>query len=203
MTQTRTPRPKRQDAQRNRETILAVAVDTFSQAGLDASLEAIARQAGVGIGTLYRHFPTREALAVAAYRHEVEQLCEKAAELASALPPDQALREWMGRFVGYVAAKRGMAPILRTVLSSDDEYFTDLRAQIHGALDSLLRHAIQAGVIRPDAKVSDVMQAMSGVWLVSAEREWRDQAERLLDLLMDGLRYGANGETSTSGARPV
>jgi AcrR family transcriptional regulator len=196
MTDTQTPRPKRQDAQRNRETILAAAVDTFSQAGLDASLEAIARQAGVGIGTLYRHFPTRETLAIAAYQHEVEQLCEKAAELQRTLSPDQALREWMGRFVGYVAAKRGMAPILRTVLSPEDEYFTDLRAQIHGALDSLLRHAIQVEVIRPDANVPDVMQAMSGVWLVSAEREWRDQAERLLDLLMDGLRYGATNQTT-------
>lgn len=194
MTDTRTDRPKRQDAQRNRDTILAAAIDTFSHSGLDASLEAIARQAGVGIGTLYRHFPTREALAIAAYRHEVEQLCDKATELHANLAPDQALREWMGRFVGYVAAKRGMAPILRTVLSPDDEYFTDLRAQIHGALGLLLQEAVQARLIRPDANVPDVMQAMSGVWLASAEREWRDQADRLLDLLMDGLRYGAAGQ---------
>ncbi|MFC4456431.1 TetR/AcrR family transcriptional regulator [Deinococcus sonorensis] len=198
MTETRPPRTKRQDAQRNRDTILAAAVDAFSQTGLDASLEAIARQAGVGIGTLYRHFPTRETLAIAAYQHEVEQLCEKAAELHAALPPDQALREWMGRFVGYVAAKRGMAPILRTVLSPDDQYFTDLRTQIHAALAQLLHHAIQAGLIRPDANAPDVMQAMSGVWLVSAEREWRGQAERLLDLLMDGLRYGAAHPPSAS-----
>ncbi len=188
MTKARTPR---QDATRNREKLLAAAIDAFSAHGLDTSLEAIARQARVGIATLYRHFPTREALAIAAYQHEVDQLCAKATELKATLPPDAALREWMGRFVGYVAAKRGMAPILRTVLAPDDAYFSDLRALIHGALGDLLHHAAKAGVIRGDVGAQDVMHAMSGVWLASAELHWHEQAERLLDLLMDGLRYRA------------
>ncbi|WP_027483555.1 TetR/AcrR family transcriptional regulator [Deinococcus pimensis] len=191
------PRAPRQDAARNREKLLTAAIDAFSQHGLDASLEAIARDAGVGIGTLYRHFPTREALAIAAYQHEVEQLCAKAQELKATLPPDEALREWMSRFVGYVAAKRGLAPILRTVLAPDADLFTDLRALIHGALGDLLHHAAQTGVIRDDIGVEDVMHAMSGVWLASAEPHWHDQAERLLDLLMDGLRYRAPGSGYT------
>jgi len=185
-------RPLRADAQRNKDKLLAVAVRAFSQAGGEVTLESIAKQAGVGIGTLYRHFPTREALVAAAYRREVEQLCQAVAALRAELPPDQALRSWMERFVDYVATKRGMADALQLVVStSDANIYADTYAQIVAALRSLLDDGIAAGLIRPDAEAGDVLRAMRGAWLVTDEQHRADQAGRLLDLLMDGLRYGA------------
>src|SRR5216683_7288685 len=112
------PRPLRADAQRNRDKLLDVAVRAFSQEGPDVPLDAIAKEAGVGIGTLYRHFPTREALIEAAYRNELARLCDAVAELLQAMPPDQALRAWMDRFVDYMTTKRGMAGALRAVIAS-------------------------------------------------------------------------------------
>ena len=111
-------RPRRADAQRNRERLLGVAVQAFSHDGADAPLEAIAREAGVGIGTLYRHFPTREALVEAAYRNELARLRDSTGELLASSVPDMALRAWMGRFIDYMAIKRGMADALRAVMAS-------------------------------------------------------------------------------------
>jgi AcrR family transcriptional regulator len=150
-------------------------------------------QAGVGIGTLYRNFPTRDALVEAAYRHEVEHLCDAAGELLRVMQPDAALREWMGRFVGYVATKRGMAGALKSVVASNSGLYAHTHSQMAAALDSLLRAGIAAGSIRADADAENVLRAMSGVWLVTDEERWQDQARQLLDLLMDGLRYGASG----------
>ena len=141
-----TDKPLRADARRNKEKLLAVAVAAFSGTDADVTLESIAKQAGVGIGTLYRHFPTRDALVAAAYRHEVERLCQAVVALRSDQPPDLALRQWMERFVDYVATKRGMAAALQAVVStSDATLFADTYAQIVAALTSLLAEGIAAG----------------------------------------------------------
>jgi AcrR family transcriptional regulator len=120
----------RADAQRNRDKLLAAATAAFAETGTDASLEAIAKRAGVGIGTLYRHFPTREALVEAAYRNEVERLCESARELLASHPPDVALAEWMDRFVAYAAAKRGMRSALQAVAAKSDLFPEARRRQL-------------------------------------------------------------------------
>lgn len=185
----------RADARRNREKLLAAAVAEFStEGGADASLEAVARRAGVGIGTLYRHFPIREALVAAAYRHEVEQVCAAAPELSAILPADAALREWMGRFVGYVATKRGMAAALQQVVAADPGtgLFAETYQQIVTVLQELLSAAAAQGAVRSDADPDDVLRALRGAWLVAGEGG-DGGADRLLDLLMDGLRYRATG----------
>ena len=189
-------RPLRADARRNREKLLAVAVATLSQSDGDVPLESIARQAGVGIGTLYRHFATREALVEAAYRHEVDRVCAAAGELRQVMPPDAALREWMQRFVEYVATKRGMAGALQSVVASDSRLFSHTYCQIVSALTSLLRAAIAVGTIRADADAEDVLRALRGVWLVADEQHRPDSARRLLDLLMDGLALRRPGLSS-------
>ena len=193
------PRALRADARRNREKLLAVAVTALSHSDGDVPLEAIAKQAGVGIGTLYRHFPTREALVEAAYRHEVDRLCAAVDELGPPKAPDAALREWMQWFADYVATKRGMAAALQSVVTSDSQLFAHTYRQIVAALNTLLGNAIAAGTIRADADAEDVLRALRGVWLVADEQDRADQAGRLLDLLMDGLRYGAARPDAISG----
>lgn len=193
------PRALRADARRNREKLLAVAVTALSHSDGDVPLEAIAKQAGVGIGTLYRHFPTREALVEAAHRHEVDRLCAAVDELGPPKAPEAALREWMQRFVDYVATKRGMAAALQSVVTSDSQLFAHTYRQIVAALKTLLGNAIAAGTIRADADAEDVLRALRGVWLVADEQHRADQAGRLLDLLMDGLRYGAASPDAIPG----
>jgi AcrR family transcriptional regulator len=168
-----------------------VAVDAFSHDAGDVTMESIARRAGVGIGTLYRHFPTRDALAAAAYRHEVELVCEAASTLLSEGPPDVALRQWMERFVDYVATKKGMKGALQAVVDADSQFFAGTYGQIVEALDALLRAGVDAGTIRADIDPEDVLRAMRGAWLVTDDLHREDQSGRLLDLLMDGLRFGA------------
>jgi AcrR family transcriptional regulator len=182
-------RALRADAQRNRDRLLEVAARAFA-AGGDVTLEGIAREAGVGIGTLYRHFPTREALVEAAYRNELARLCESAAELLSANPPDRALRLWMDRFVDYMTTKRGMKDALRAVMASGGNPFAHSRARMVEALGLLLRAGGDAGTLRPDADASDLLAGLSGVSLAAGEPAQRAQAGRLLDLLVDGLRFG-------------
>ncbi len=182
-------RPQRADAQRNRDKLLTVAVAAFTDAGVDVPLETIAAKAGVGVGTLYRHFPNRNALIEAAYRHEVNQLCDAAPELLSLHPPDEALQEWMGRFAKYAATKRGMADALRSAVASDSPLFAHTRTKIVGALRVLLEAGAADGSLRADADPEDVMRAMGAVWNVAAGPEWQDQVTRLLGLLVDGLRY--------------
>ncbi len=183
----------RADARQNRERLLAAAVEEFTGSA-DVALDAVARRAGVGIGTLYRHFPTREALVAAAYRHEVEQVCAAADELATTRPADAALREWMGRFVGYVATKRGMAAALQRVVTADPGtgLFAETYEEIVAVLRRLLAAAAEQGSIRADVDPDDVLRALRGAWLVAGE-DGHGGADRLLDLLMDGLRYRAPG----------
>lgn len=185
------PRPQRADARRNRDRLLEVAVRMFTDDGPDVSLEAIAREAGVGIGTLYRHYPTREALIEAAYRNELARLCDGVPALLAELPPDQATRIWMERFIDYLITKRGMAAALRMVIASGINPYETSRDRLLTALGALLAAAAEAGTVRTDVAAGDVLVGMSGVAMAVGEPANRDQARRLLDLLMDGLRYRA------------
>jgi AcrR family transcriptional regulator len=182
---------QRSDARRNREKLLAAAAHAFATSGVNASLEEIARQAGVGVGTLYRHFPSREALVAATYRHEVERLCDSAGELQAKLPPDAALRAWMDGFIHYTAAKRGMGEALQAVMASDSALYADAYAGLVAALDTLLGSAAAAGTVRPDARGEDVLRALGAIWMIRDGEHREEQAKRVLDLLMDGLRYDA------------
>jgi AcrR family transcriptional regulator len=178
----------RADAQRNRERLLDAAVRAFSHGGPDATLDAIAKDAGVGIGTLYRHFPTREALIEAAYRSELARLCDSVGELLAAQPPDEALRAWMDRFVDYMATKRGMSDALRVVIASGANPYAQSRDRLTAAITALLEAGVATGTIRADVQAGDVLIGLSGVSMAASER---DQAGRLLDLLVDGLRHRA------------
>ncbi len=178
----------RADARLNREKLLVAAADAFATSGVDSSLEAIARQAGVGVGTLYRHFPTREALIAATYQHEVEQLCELATELEGQLPADQALRAWMVGFVRYAATKRGMGEALREVMASESELFAESRRQLLSAIDQLVAAGIAAGSIRPDITGQDVFSLLGAVWVIREGPEQEAQTARVLDLVTAGLR---------------
>jgi AcrR family transcriptional regulator len=181
----------RADARRNRDKLIEVAAAAFAERGVDASLEDIARQAGVGIGTLYRHFPTREHLVEVLYRREVETLCAAADELARRRAPDAALAEWMQRLVGYIATKRGMANSLRILLNTNSELFADTSGMVALALRRLVDAARAAGSIRNDVETSDVLHALSGIYSAPATSDWQDRSRRLVSLLMDGLRWGA------------
>ena len=182
-------RPLRADAQRNRDQLLKVAARAFSQKGADVTLESIANEAGVGIGTLYRHFPTHEALIEAAYRNELARLCARVPELLRTLPADAALRTWMDRFIDYLATKRGMADALRVVIASGGNPYAQSRESLLEAIGALLKAGADQGQLRRDVDPADVMIGMSGVSLVAGTPEQRQQAGRLLDLLLDGLRY--------------
>jgi AcrR family transcriptional regulator len=178
----------RADAQRNRDRLLEVAVRSFSLDGPDVPLESIAKAAGVGIGTLYRHFPTREALVEAAYRSELDRLCAAGPDLLAAQPADQALRAWMNLFVDYMVTKRGMADALRTVIASGGDPFNKSRDMLLSAISGLVEAGVKAESIRADVPPEDVLAALSGVTSTVGDPAKRDQARRLLDLLVDGLR---------------
>lgn len=181
----------RADAQRNRDKLIEVAGLAFAEHGIDTSLEEIAERAEVGIGTLYRHFPTREHLVEVIYRREVEALCRAAEDLLKKHPPDVALAEWMQRFVDYIAAKRGMANSLKLLLASNSEFFAEASGKIPAALQRLVDAAIADGSIRADIESSDLLQALSGIYGAPQTPDWRERSRRLVALLMDGLRWGA------------
>ncbi len=180
-------RPLRADAQRNRDQILAAAARAFSECGLEATLEGIAKDAGVGIGTLYRHFPTRELLIEAAYRNELAAVCAAAPDLLDKMTPVEALRAWMDRFVDYMTRKMGMADALRAAIASGANPYAQSFDLLFGAIKPLLDAGAAAGEIRSDVSADDVLVSLSGVALAAGSK--RDQADRLLDLLLDGLRY--------------
>jgi AcrR family transcriptional regulator len=179
----------RADARRNRDRLLDAAVPAFASHGAEVTLEAIAKAAGVGIGTLYRHFPTREALVEAAYRQELAHLCDAVPGLLGSLPPDHATRAWMDRFIDYMTTKRYMAEALRAVIASGGNPYAESRARLTAAITALLDAGVTAGALRSDVEPDDVLLALSGVSLAAGEPTQRDQAGRLLDLLVDGLRH--------------
>ncbi|MDW5598585.1 helix-turn-helix domain-containing protein [Conexibacter stalactiti] len=191
MTATRPPRTMRADALRNRAKLLDAATALFAAEGTDVPLEAVARAAGVGIGTLYRHFPTKEALVEAAYRNEVARLGEAADELLRSGPADVALAAWMERFVDYTAAKRGMVGALRTIVASGADVFAETKGELRATIERLLDAGAADGTLRTDLGPEDVMRATSAIWSIPDGDDWREHALRLLGLLMDGLRHGA------------
>jgi AcrR family transcriptional regulator len=178
----------RADAHRNQERLLEVARRAFSAAGDRVTLDGIAREAGVGIGTLYRHFPTREALVEAVHRAGVTRLCDSAGELLATLEPDAALRTWMDRFADYIAAKREMADALRAVVASGAITSSQIRGQMSGAVRLMLDAGAAAGTLRDDVPAVDVVASLVGTFLACGQPDQRDQANRMLDLLMDALR---------------
>jgi AcrR family transcriptional regulator len=190
-TTTAGPRPMRADARRNRDAVLAAAAEAFSVHGVEASLEDIARSAGVGVGTLYRHFPTRESLVFGVYQREVEQLAASAPELAASRAPADALREWMRRFVRYAGTKRGLIGMLKPLMQTESGLFDQTRAQINGAASSLLRSAADAGEIRDDIGAADLIRSIGGICMANDQIGNLEDAARLVDLVFDGLRYGA------------
>ncbi|WP_183756422.1 MULTISPECIES: TetR/AcrR family transcriptional regulator [unclassified Rhizobium] len=180
--------PLRADARRNREKLIEAASAAFAEHGVETSLEDIARKAGVGIGTLYRHFPTREHLVEVIYRRELEALAAAALELAARHPSDIALEEWMRRFVDYIATKRGMAGSLKILMDSNSSLFAEGAGRLKSAAGGLLTTAAQEGKIRDDIDTTDLLHALSSIYSLPASPEWRDRSNRLIGLLMDGLR---------------
>ncbi|GBE65211.1 TetR family transcriptional regulator [Mycobacterium sp. MFM001] len=175
----------RSDARRNRERLLAAATAAFTAAnGGAVSLESIARDAGVGIGTLYRHFPNREALVEAIYRAELAEVAATAEQLLKQRPAKTALRRWMDRYATFVAAKRGMAESLHAIFDSGAMQRSQTRDSIVGAVDMLLRAGAQDGSLRSDVAADDVVASLIGIFLASGSRE---QTGRMLDLLVAGV----------------
>jgi AcrR family transcriptional regulator len=183
-----TDRKPRADAQRNRERILEEAKKEFTQSGASASLEEIAKNAGVGPGTLYRHFPTREELLVAVYRSEIEKLAAAERTLADTLPPVEALRAWLLLFVDAVATKQIIAPVLNTLIGDPKKVFEASHAQMHEALRALVKRAIKSGDIRKDLDPIDLLRALVGVANVATSPDWQQSARRLVEILILGAR---------------
>jgi AcrR family transcriptional regulator len=181
----------RADARRNHDRLLGVAVHAFATDGAYVALERIARTAGVGIATLYRHFPTREALAEAVYRHELSDLCDAVPGLLESLPPDEATRAWMDHFIDYLTTKHYMAEALRAVIASGGNPYAESRRRLIAAVTALLGAGAAAGTLRADVDPNDVLVAINGVSLAAGEPTQRDQAGRILDLLLEGLRQHA------------
>ena len=180
-------RKRRADGLRNRERLLEAAKAGFAETGPEVSLEEIARRAGVGIGTLYRHFPSRDAIVAAVYRREVQQLAEGAPRLLAELSPVQALHAWLRMFVDYIATKKVIAQALGGMVGGAELYAAS-GVQITGAITLLVNRAVASGGIRPDVESGDLLRALVGFTYGSAAPDWQASALRLIDILMDGLR---------------
>jgi AcrR family transcriptional regulator len=184
-------RRPRADAVRNRERVLEAAKAVFSQGGAEAGLEKVARQAGVGIGTLYRHFPTREALYEAVYRREVEQLTDLSRQLVAAAPPWEGLRCWMRALVEFIGTKKGMAAALALAAHKPPELMAFTSSRLQEAIEMLLHPAVAAGEVRDDVGPEDLLRAVVGLCYLQEGPGWQAPAMRLLDIFMDGLRRPA------------
>lgn len=182
------PRKPRTDAQRNRERILKIAKEAFTRAGANASLDDIAKDSKVGAGTLYRHFPTRDALIEAVYRTEVEKLAAAERRFTETMPPVHALRAWLLLFVDYIAAKHIIAPVLNSVAGGPSRLFEGSFSLIHAAIDALVKRAIKSGDIRRDLEPFDLLRALIGVSNVASTPDWQQSAKRLVDILITGSR---------------
>jgi AcrR family transcriptional regulator len=194
-------RKPRSDAQRNRERILEVAKQAFARSGANASLDDVAKQAGVGAGTLYRHFPTRDALIEEVYRTEVEKLAAAEPRFAATMPPIEALRAWMLLFVDYIATKHIIAPALNTLVGGPSKLYEGSFAAIQGAIQALVQRAIESGDIRSDLDPFDLLRALIGVSNVASSPDWPQSAKRLVDILIQGSRPLKTGQTAQSKAR--
>jgi AcrR family transcriptional regulator len=181
-------RPVRSDARRNREKLVAVAQAAFATADGPVALETIAREAGVGIGTLYRHFPTREALVEAVYAAELDDVATSAPALLGELPPEAALRAWLDRYAAFFQTKRGMGDVLRAGVASGRIATPVTRKRITGAIGTILTAGAEAGVLRADADPEDVTLLVLGTFLSAGEDRDPERIGRLLDLVVDALR---------------
>ncbi len=182
------PRKPRTDAKRNRERLLQAAKESFTRSGANASLDDIAKEAGVGAGTLYRHFPTRDALIEAVYRTEVEKLAAAEKTFSESLLPVEALRAWMLLFVDYIATKHIIGPALHSLVGGPSKLYEDSRTQIQGAIGALVKRAIKNGDIRRDLDPFDLLRALVGVASVASGPDWQPSARRLVDILITGSR---------------
>jgi AcrR family transcriptional regulator len=181
-------RKPRADSARNRQSLIEAAKAGFSDVGLTVSLEEIARRAGVGIGTLYRHFPSREAVVEAVYRREVEQLAEAVPQLLETSPAGDALHQWMHLFVDYIATKRLIAPSLGAAAGRTSSLYATSAELITRAISTLVKRAVDSGAVRKDIDPSDLLRALVGVSYGNPDAGWQASARRLIDILMDGLR---------------
>ena len=190
----------RADARRKREAILLAAVEVFADHGVDIAIDEVAKRAGVGIATLYRHFPTREALITGAYVREVERFCDGVEDLLAKMPADQALITWMQRITGYVAGKPGMSLALKSIVMSTDAVALEAsHERIFAAVRLLVTAGVDSGVIRSDVLPEDVAGALSGISLTTGQPGSRERANRLVVLFVDGLRHGAPNADQSSG----
>jgi AcrR family transcriptional regulator len=197
----KSPRKPRADAVRNRERVLEAAKVVFGAGGAEASLEAVARAAGVGIGTLYRHFPTREALFEAVYRREVQQLADLAEQLKQEAQPVDALRQWLRSNVQFVATKKGMSAALALAAYKNSELFSYSFGRLTRAVSGLLDRAIAAGEIRDDISPEDVLRALVGMCYMHDQPGWQTSVLRLVDVFIDGLRLKPNRPRSKTKRR--
>ena len=181
-------RKPRADSARNRQALIDAAKAAFAEVGLNVSLEEIARGAGVGIGTLYRHFPTREAVVEAVYRRAVEQLAEAAPQLLEASPAADALHKWMHLFIDYIATKRLIAPSLGAAAGRTSPLYATSAELTTRAITTLVKRAVASGEVRKDIDPADLLRAMVGVSYGNPDAGWQASARRLIDILMDGLR---------------
>jgi AcrR family transcriptional regulator len=195
-------RRPRADAVRNRERVLEAAKAVFSAGGPDASLEAVARRAGVGIGTLYRHFPTREALFEAVYRREVEQLGELSEALKNEPDPVEALRHWLRSNVEFVATKKGMSAALALAVNSSSDLTVYSFDRLTKAVGALLDRAVAAGEIRADVGPEDLLRALVGMCYLHNQPGWQTSVLRLLDVFVDGLLIRTNAQGASASASP-
>ena len=196
----RDDRPLRADARRNRDALVAVARAAFAAAEDPVTLEGIARQAGVGIGTLYRHFPTREALVEAVYAAELDDVTTSAATALDTFPPDVALRTWMKRYAEFTATKRGMIDTLRTGWTSGRITTPSTRERITAAIGAILAAGVRAGSFRADVDADDVTAILLGVFLSTSTNSGAGQTERLLDLVVDALRSTGASQAGDASA---
>jgi AcrR family transcriptional regulator len=187
-------RRPRADATRNREQLLAVATRLFASAETEPSMRAIANEAGVGIATLYRHFPTREALVDAVYQDQVSRLTAGARELLAQLDPPAALRRWMDLFGEWIATKNGMLDTLLAMVESGEIAHAHTRTELLGAIDDILEAGRTSAELRADVPAEDIAAALIGIFTVAGSPEHEAMAARLLNLLMDGLRTSAYGQ---------
>ncbi|HEY4078718.1 MAG TPA: helix-turn-helix domain-containing protein [Rhizomicrobium sp.] len=183
-------RAPRADARKNRERLLDVALELFTASRDEVTLSAVAQRAGVGIGTLYRHFPTRDALVEAVYRNEVERLSDAAPKLLRKMSAEAALEEWLARYSALIVAKRGLSDALKTIFAPGSETVAYSRDRLRAAVTLLLEAATKADAIRGDVDPQDVLLAVAAsAWSFAGDKDWKERAGRVRRLVIDGLRY--------------
>ena len=195
--------PVRAHARRNREKLIAAARAAFAAADGDVPLEGIAREAGVGIGTLYRHFPSREALVEAVYAAELDDITRSAPTLLEQFPPEDALRAWMGRYAAFVATKRAMVQTLRAGWASGSIAMPTTRERITASVTMILARGAETGSLRADVDPGDVTTLLLGVFLSTAADDDREKVDRLLGLVIDAVRTHAPYAPMETAAQPV